>query len=220
MKRILFLILLICNSSALLSAQNNNVEFEGQIKYNHKVIAKDSNFNVDYDYNGIGRKSEYFYKEGKYKFVNHDAYFKMDLFKSDELKNYLQISDSDTVLWLDARIPDFEVLEFDVKKSVDTILNYDCNVFTMKLKPIGKDNPISYRRYYFSEEFYVNPDHFEGCKGNGYDLIYEHIKSIPLRIEFEWPNRIIIFDAYKIDQMELENEIFDLDKKLVLKRIN
>lgn len=220
MKRLLILMFLAYNSLVALFAQSNNIEFEGRIQYQHKVIAKDVNYNVDYDYNAIGKKSDYYYKKGKYKFLNHEAYFKMDLFKSDELKNFLQLTDSDTILWTDSRIADFEVLEFDVKKSVDTILNYDCNVFTMKLKPVGMDAPVSYRRYYFSEKFYVNPDYFKGCKGSGYELIYQHIQSIPLRIEFEWPNRTVIFEAYKIDEMKLEDKTFYLDKKLPLKKLN
>ena len=201
-------------------SQNKKSEFEGIIKYNHKVIAKDSAYNVEYDYSAIGKKSDYYYKKGNCKFVNYDSYFKGDLFKSKEFMDYLLINGSDTVFCLDARVTDIEVIDFNIKKSVDTILNYTCNLITLKLKPIGQDYPVSYRRYYYSEKLPINPDHFKGCKNNAYDLIFGNAKSLPLRIEFEWPNRTIIWEAYEVIKQDVKEETFQLDKNWVLKKMN
>src|SRR5262245_2455410 len=103
-------------------AQKKPVEFEGIVWFSHQIIAKDSNYNIEYDYSAIGKKSEYNYKKGNIKFVNHDSYFEFDLFKSGEQKDFVKTVASDTVLWLDTRITDLELVEYDVKKSADKIL--------------------------------------------------------------------------------------------------
>jgi len=195
-------------------------EFEGLIKYSHKVIARDSTFDVNYDYSGIGNHSDFYYKNGNYKWLTFDSYFVMDLFLTKEKKNYLQTDNPDTVLCLNSTIPDGEVLDQSIKKAVDTINGHSCDVLIIKLKPMHKDGPISYRRYYYSGDFYVDPSHFAGCKGNCYDLIYGQIKSIALRIEFEWPNRTIIWEATKIEPMKLDDSFFRLGKKYVINQIN
>ena len=201
-------------------AQKKKAEFEGFIKYDHKITAKDSSYNVEYDYAALGRHSEFYYKSGNTKFANQDAYFKADLFRSKDYMDYLLFNNSDTVLCLDARKSDVEVLEFDVKESADTILNYSCNLLTIKLKPVDRDAPISYRRYYYSKKLAVNPDHFKGCKGNCYDLIYAQMQAVPLKIEFEWPNKIVTWQASEIVQQPLKDEVFEVDKKAVLQKIN
>lgn len=213
----LFLLLL---TSFSLFAQNSTKEFEGIIKYNHKVIAKESTYNVDYDYSAIGKNSEYYYKNGDYKFVNHDCYFKADLFKSKELNNYLVLDKSDTVFVVNSRITDVQIVDFTIKKSAETILGYSCNVLTLTLKPTDKDGPISYRRYYFSKQLSINPEHFKLCKGNAYDFIFEKAKALPLKIEFEWPNRTIVWDAYEVKKQPLKDDLFEKQANWIPMNVN
>jgi hypothetical protein len=113
-----------------------------------------------------------------------------------------------------------DVVEFKITKSVDTILNYPCNLLTLKIKPVGREYPVSYRRYYFSEKLPVDPAHFKGCAGNAYELIFENTKSLPLRIEFEWPEKIVIWEAYEVIPQGLKEATFQLDKKAVLRKMN
>jgi hypothetical protein len=201
-------------------SQTDTQEFEGTIKYNHLVISKDKNYNINVDYQAIGKHSEYYYKEGNYKFVNHDAYFKADLFRSKYLRNFLVLSHSDTVLSVDSRIADLEVIEFEVKEGVDTILNYPCHVISLKLKPINQDSPISYRRYYFSEKVPINPAFFKHCKGNAYELIYSTSKSLPLKIEFEWPDRTVIWEAYEVVEEKISNDVFRIEPNWIINKVN
>lgn len=202
-----------------LSAQEKK-EFEGLVKYTHKVIAKDSTFDVNYDYSGIGYHSDFYYKNGNYKWLTFDSYFVMDLFLTKEKKNYLLTNNPDTILCLNSTISDGEILDYYIKKAVDTIIGYNCDVLIIKMKPLHKEGPVSYRRYYFSGDFHVDPSHFAGCKGNCYDLIYEQTKSIALRIEFEWPDRTITWEATKIKPMKLEDSFFKLAKKCFINQIN
>jgi hypothetical protein len=220
MKKSLKTLILILFIPVFTYSQIVSDEFEGIIKYNHKVIAKDSSYNVEYDYSGIGKNSEYYYKEGDYIFVNHNSYFKADLFKSKELHNYLILNNSDTVFYLDSKVSDIEVIEYNIKESADTILNYPCDLITLKLKPVNKESPISFRRYYFSKQLHINPDHFKQCKGNAYELIYENTKSLALKIEYEWPNKVITWEAYEVTKQKLDDAIFKKQNNWILMKIN
>lgn len=202
-----------------LCSHTNTKEFEGIIKYNHRIVAKESSYDVNYDYFAIGKQSEYYYKNGDYKFVNHDSYFKADLYKSKEISNYLILTESDTVLRFDSRIADIEIIDYEIKKSAATILGYNCDLITLKLKPIGADAPISYRRYYFSHQLPINSDHFKLCKANAYEFIFEKTKALPLKIEFEWPNKIVIWEAYEVVKQNISNDFFEKQDSWILQEI-
>lgn len=201
-------------------SQSMDREFEGIIKYKHSVIAKDSSYNVEYDYAGIGHYSEFYYKEGDYKFVNHNCFFNADLFRSKEQKNYLLLNHSDTVLCLDATISDAEIVDYNIKTAVDTILGNPCDVITIKMKPVNAATPVSYRRYYYSKKLAVDPKHFLGCKANAYELIYGQTRSLALRIEFEWPNKIIRWEAYEVSRTPVSNETFTKSNSWILNKVN
>ena len=218
MKQAINTLVIICLPFFLI-AQGNIKEFEGVINYQHQVVAKEPSYNVEYDYSAIGKYSEYYYKNGNYRFVNHNSYIEGDLFKAQEVRNYLLMAKSDTVLYLDAKKPDIEVIEFKVEKSVKTILNYSCDLITVKVKPTNQETPISYRRYYFTSKLPIDPAHFKQCKGNAYELIFGQAKSLPLRIEFEWPQKKVIWQATKVEKKKLNKDIFKVNKRWVLKEI-
>jgi hypothetical protein len=213
----LLLLVVSCFYTSSLSAQK---EFEGVIKYKHTVTAKEKDYNVNYDYSALGKKSEYYYKNGNYKFVNHDAYFAGDLFLAAEAHNYLLLSKSDTVYRLDATISDMDVMEVEVKEYEEKILGHSCSIVILKLIPSGQDGPVSYRRYYCSKDFPMNPEHFKNCKGNAYDVIYEKSHALPLKIEFEWPDRTITWEAYAATPQKVNSKMFTVGKKWVIVPIN
>lgn len=209
MKYILIIALL---NSCLLHSQEIKQEFEGYIEFEHTVLPHEDNYDVSYDYKGIGKSSRYTYCKGNIKFESRDAYLLKDIFLSSEKSNYLITQNPDTILLLDATKPDVELIDFKIENNVDTILNKACNRITFKLKPLGKDEPISFRRYYFSSEYYVNPKYFENCKGSIYDVIYREMKSIPLKIEFVWPIKTVIWQAVEVKETEILDEEFEYDK--------
>jgi len=219
MKRLLKTISVLLLFPNVLFSQDDLKEFEGVIKFKHKVIALDSTFDVNYDYSIIGKFSEFYYKNGDYKFANHDSYFKMDLFKSNEPSNYLVMDKSDTVLVLDSKVMDVEIIDYNIKESIDTIAGYPCSVLTLKLRPANSKEPISYRRYYFSKQLPINPFHFASCKRNAYEFIYGQAKALPLRIEFDWPNRIVVWEAYEVENQKLNDKIFEKESNWVFVNI-
>jgi len=203
--------------SANLIAQK---EFEGVIKYNHTVTPKDKDYNVNYDYAALGKKSEYYYKKGNYKFVNHDAFFAGDLYRADQVANYLPLSKSDTAYRVDGTVADMDVMDVEVKDATEKILGHSCIVVILKLIPSGQDGPVSYRRYYCSKDFPVNPEHFKNCKGNAYNVIYEKSGSLPLKIEFEWSDRTITWEAYAATPQKVNAKLFEVGKKWIIVPIN
>lgn len=212
------LLLVICSFFGTgLTAQK---EFEGVIKYKHVVTPKDKGYDVNYDYSALGKKSEYYYKKGNYKFVNHDAFFAGDLFRAAEVVNYLPLSKSDTAYRIDGTVTDMDVMDVEVKDYEEKILGHSCVVVILKLIPSGQDGPVSYRRYYCSKDFPVNPEHFKNCKGNAYNVIYEKSQSLPLRIEFEWPDRIITWEAYEAKAQKVSSKLFEIGKKWIIVPIN
>ncbi|WP_343636117.1 hypothetical protein [Fluviicola sp.] len=195
-------------------------EFEGVIKYKHTVTPKEKSYDVNYDYSALGQKSEYYYKKGNYKFVNHGGLFAGDLFRASEVANYLPMSKSDTAYRVDGTVTDMDVMDVEVKDYEEKILGHSCVVVTLKLIPSGQDGPISYRRYYCSKDFPVDPDHFKNCKGNAYNVIYEKSQSLPLKIEFEWPDRTITWEAYAATPQKVNSKLFEIGKKWVIVPIN
>ena len=214
----IFVLLILLNFESY--SQVTKKEFEGYIEFEHKVIPHVENYNVNYDYGGIGKSSRYTYSKGKIKFENRESYFVKDIFLSSEKSNYFITQNPDTIMLLDATKLDAELIEFEIEPNVDTILNMSCSRITIKLKPIGKAGPVSYRRYYFSNEYYVNPEYFTDCKGSFYDIIYKEIKSIPLRIEYEWPNRTVVWQAIEVKNTKIDDAEFSYDKSKTIIKIN
>jgi hypothetical protein len=213
-----YLVLSLCllGSTDLLSQK----EFEGVIKYTHTVTAKSKDYNVAYDYTALGKKSEYYYKNGDYKFVNHSAYFAADLYRASEVANYLPVSQSDTAFRVNSKVSDMDIMDVTVTDAPEPILGHSCQVVTLKLIPSGQDGPVSYRRYWCSKDFPINPEHFKACKGNAYNVIFEKSGSLPLKIEFEWPNRTITWEAYAAKRQKVNAKIFAVSKKWVIVPIN
>lgn len=219
MKKAIFFLILLMSIPFFSFSQSGFKEFEGIIKYKHEVVAKENSYDVEYDYSAIGKQSEYYFKNGDYKFVNHDSYFKADLYKSNELRNYLILEKSDTVFSLNSRVADIEIVDFEIKKSATIILGYHCDLLTLKLKPVGGETPISYRRYYFAQKLSIDPSHFKSCKANAYDFIFEKAKALPLQIEFEWPNKLIRWKAYDVVNQKLDADFFEKQKTWILTEI-
>lgn len=207
----LFLLLSIVT---VVKSQTKHREFTGIIKYIHNVIPKEKDYDVNYDYSGIGKSSDYYFKDGNIKWLTYDSYFKMDLFIANENRDYYLTNKSDTIFTLKNNTRDFEIINYKVSKSNEIMQGHKCNVLELKLKPLNADLPITFRRYYFSNDFYIDSKRLENCSSNAYDVIYTQMKSIPLKIEYEFANRIVVWEALEIKQMKLDNHFFKLEKSV------
>ncbi|RZJ33039.1 MAG: hypothetical protein EOO51_15080 [Flavobacterium sp.] len=194
------------------AAQNNKHEFVGLVKFAHTVVATDKDYNPDNDYAAIGRHSDYYFKDGDIKWLTYDSYFRMDLFRAKENRDYYLTNRSDSIFTPKNNDRDFDIISYNVLKSDRVILGHKCRMVELKLKPLGRETPVTYRRYYFSSDFYIDPEKLAKCTSSGYDVIYGQMKSIPLRIEFEFPGRTVVWEATEIKPMNLETSFFELAK--------
>jgi len=167
--------------------------FEGVIEFDHIIIPKDSTYDVNYDYRGIGTSSTYYYKKGNLMFQNNNGYFEKSIFRSKYNRNFY---------------------------SDENILNYECKVLTINLKPKGKEFPRSTRRYFFPKSIIIDGSQFEECYGSFHNLVYGKSNSVPLRIEYEWPNRIVKWQTKSITNQEIDSKIFEIDGSTILQQIN
>ncbi|MDI1257472.1 MAG: hypothetical protein PSV16_15365 [Flavobacterium sp.] len=213
MKKALFTIFAIL----LLTAAKSQVktEFIGLVKYTHNVIPKVKDYDVNYDYSGIGKSSDYYFKDANIKWLTYESYFKMDLFIAKENRDYFLTAKSDTVFTLKNTNRDFDVVDYKITAAAP-ILGHKCNVLELKLKPLDADSPVTFRRYYFSDDFYIDPKKFANCKSSAYDIIYGQMKSIPLKIEFEFENRIVVWEASEVTPMKLDSHFFEIEKNAVI----
>ena len=211
MKKIncLFLLLSIITS---VKSQVKSTEFVGLVKYIHNVIPKEKGYDVSYDYSGIGKSSDYYFKDGNIKWLTYDCYFKMDLFIASENRDYYLTNKSDTIFTIKNNVRDFDVIDYKINKSNEVVLGHKCSVLELKLKPLNADYPITFRRYYFSNDFYIDSKKLANSTSSAYDIIYTQMKSIPLKIEYEFANKIVIWEASEIKPMKLDKHFFELEK--------
>lgn len=194
--------------------------FEGIIEFDHIIIPKDSAYDVNYDYGGIGTSSTYYFKDGNISFQNKNGFFKKSIFSSKHNRSFLFTIQSDTVLTLDGRLNDSDLIEYKFEDFDEVILDYECKVLTIKLKPKGKEAPISVRRYFYPKSIQIDGSKFKECYGNFYNLAYGESNSVPLRIEYEWPNRIVKWQATSITSKEIDSRIFMIEDSTILKQVN
>ncbi|MES2575216.1 MAG: hypothetical protein V4572_09745 [Bacteroidota bacterium] len=201
---ILFISLLLIVSNSCLSQKIK--EFEGKISYTHLVTKIDSLYNVQDDYNYMGTTSEFFYKEGKYKWVNNKAYIEMEVFNNLKANSYLKFSENDTILRLKSDELNETVIDYTIIKNGDKILGHTCDVLVIKA---GSNGNTWERRYSFANEYKINPASFNNYKFNSTDIIYSRINALPLKIELIFKNRKVSYIATKVEKIPVSNNIFD-----------
>jgi hypothetical protein len=212
MKKIIYILLILTISDV--NSQIKKQEFAGLVKYTHNVIPKEKDYDVNYDYSGIGKSSDYYFKDGNIKWLTYDCYFKMNLFISKENRDYFLTNKSDTIYTLKNNAKDFDIFDYKISKSDEVILGHKCNVLELRLKPLNADAPITFRRYYFSGDFYIDSEKLANCTANAYDIIYAQMKSIPLKIEYEFVNRIVVWEATEVKPMKFDEHFFELEQNV------
>jgi len=199
------LLLLLVNTSIAQKLK----EFEGKIYYNHLVTAIDTSYNIKDDYKYMGTESVFFYKEGKYKWVNSNAYVEMEVFNNLKASSCLKFHENDTIVKLKSDLQNEKVIEFSIIKNGDKILGHTCDVFIIKA---GSNGNSWERRYSFANDYKINPTSFENYKYNSTDIIYSKISALPLRIELIFKNRKISYTASNVEKTKLSDEIFEFPK--------
>jgi hypothetical protein len=188
-----------------LNAQKTK-EFEGVITYSHQVTAISPDYNTERDYGYIGKESDFYYKAGKYKWLNQNAFMQMDMFRNADTVEFLQMASTDTILFAKNNFSNEKILDYKIMKNADTVLGQVCNVLI--LKAVSNGNEWT-RRYSYSTNTSIDPNFFKNYKYNSTDFIYATIKALPLKIELIYKDRKITYTATNVQQKKIQDNFFE-----------
>lgn len=94
-------------------------------------------------------------------------------------------------------------MSYETQKDQAEILGYKCDALVVNTKT-GK------AKYYFSKKIEVDPKSYDNHQYGNWALVIEQIKSLPIKIEIETPQFILVSVATEVKEMELEDSFFDL----------
>ena len=198
---IVYFLLLITFS---IQAQN----FEGKIIYSNKYISKIQGLSDDKLGTMFGTQQEFFIKDGNYKSILNGNYLQWQLYINNENKIYNKFSTSPNALWDDCSVSDDVVFALTVNKNAIEILGRKCDEYVYTCKS-------GIQRYYFDNSIKISEVFFKNHNYANWNRVVSDSKSLPLKIIIE--NNQFTFEsiAMIIENIKLENEIFQLPLDII-----
>ena len=197
--RVFCFLLMIGLISMNLSAQN----FEGEIIYQNVYQSKIAGLTDEKFTTLMGTEQDYYIKGASYKSVINGTLAQWQLYVPGENKLYTKMSNSDSAFWDDAAINPDSVISFSLNKAVVKILGYTCDELILNCKS-------GTQKYYFNTSLGIDPTKFVKHKyGNWYDYVLNS-KSVPLKIEMDNAQFVMVSVAVEIKPSALDNSIFQL----------
>lgn len=192
--RILFLFLSVASFS-----QN----FKGEIVYSNTYKSKNPQV-TDEQWNlMLGTTQRYLTQDGNYKSITNGKLLQWQLYVNKDNKLYNKMSNSEIIYWNDGGLQADEIINVEVNKSVEKVLNLLCDEVILVCKS-------GVQKYYFNSSLYVEPETFVNHKfGNWYDYLLKS-KSFPLKMIIENDQFTITRIATEINPKNIENLIFTL----------
>ena len=185
--------------SMSLSAQ----DFEGEIIYQNVYQSKMAGLSDEKFTTLMGTEQDYFIKGASYKSVINGTLAQWQLYVPGENKLYTKMSNSDSAFWDDAAVNPDSVISFSLNKAVVKILGYSCDELIFNCKS-------GTQKYYFNTSLGIDPAKFVKHKyGNWYDYL-SNSKSVPLKIEMDNAQFVMVSVAVEIKPSTLDNIIFRL----------
>lgn len=198
--------------------------FEGMVEYQTSFQSSNPALPESNLKERFGVKVRFYYKNGNYirEYLDEAGYsLRKFIFRVDKNLVYeINIFNPDTVLFYDAGEKLYSNYQIN-KGETDTILNCICpsSVITYSFyEKMLSDTLCIKSEYFFCNQLPVNPDHYKKYY-LWYDVIKDQ-KSVALKFSEETVNYFkITYEAGKIDHKELPVDFFDIDKRLVLKKL-
>jgi|LakMenE18May11ns_1017448.scaffolds.fasta_scaffold9848408_3 hypothetical protein len=215
MKQLSFLIsflLLFTNSFG-----QNSKEFEGKVYYEHTFIINDKSYDSIEVAKSFGASSIYIYSNGNFYWEAKGSDFQYEIYNSKTNLLVDKYSYSDSLKKIDVFEKYDSLISFEIKKNVDKICGYNCNVISVLLQST-KDKSKLKKQLFYSDRLYVNPNNFQNYRSYGNNRIYELIKSQPLRIimQFEGLPIEIKMNAIRVTEEKVLDGLFLIDKSLIM----
>jgi hypothetical protein len=198
----LFLIFLVAVSLSFTSSNS----FEGMLIYSINYESKSSNVSSSQLNSLMGTKQYYAIKDGNYKSVFNGSFIKLQIYRSDENRNYSLTAKSDTLYYEDYSKNKDKALSYEIKKNQDTIMGVPCDLIIVKAEK-------SKTSYYFNSSYKVNPELFKGHNyGNWYYMVSK-TKALPLKTVMETEQFIMTSIATEVKPMQLKDNVFEIQNK-------
>jgi len=197
--RIFSFLLMMGFTSLSLSAQN----FEGEIVYQNVYQSKIAGLSDEKFTTLMGTEQDYFIKGANYKSVMNGTLAQWQLYVPGENKLYTKMSNSDSAFWDDAAINPDSVISFSLNKAAVKILGDTCDELILNCKS-------GTQKYYFNTALGIDPAKYMKHKyGNWYDYVLNS-KSVPLKMEIDNSQFVMVSVAVEIKPSTLDNSIFQL----------
>ncbi len=181
-------------------------DFEGMIVYSVNYESKSSEVTSDQLNSLMGTKQWYAVKGGNYKSVFNGNFIKLQIYRSDENRNYSLTAKSDILYYEDYSENKDKALSFEMKKNKDTIMGVPCDLIIVKAEK-------SKTSYYFNSSYKVNPELFKGHNyGNWYYMVSK-TKALPLKTVMETEQFIMTSIATEVKPMQLNDNVFEIQNK-------
>lgn len=190
-------------------------EFEGIIEYTHYFSAVDGSVDTARALSIWGTSTTYYYKNGFYKWVynrpehaSNGGSTHAEIF--DPLRNECIVISNDQSVSRD-RVDTgraYVVMGHKFLFDEETLAGYSCKQFFIETV---KGSLNLKRKYSYSDQLPLNPEHFSHFRGNSFDFIYPKIKAVPLKILMVFNNNDVVeMRATKVTWKKLDQSVFDI----------
>jgi len=154
-------------------------EFSGLIKYQTEIIFKDEAGKV-IEGATIYSAFTFYYKSGSYFSKMTDSEVDFDYYNAENGEYRIKYKSNDTVYCFDARLePDNVLLKLKMGNRKEVILDRSCSELILQAHNVSAD--YDYKMFfYYSEDLYLNPEHYLGIQKGFMEPVYKTIRSVPL----------------------------------------
>lgn len=199
--------ILILLMTSLLGVSSITDSFEGKINYHVRYHSKIPNVTSDQLTEMLGAEQQFYYQKGNYKSLINGTSMEYLLYIADSSKMYMKMTNMDALMWTDATKNTDEILSIESHKNADTILGLVCDEIIIKAKN-------SVQKYYYHENFMVNPTESANHKASNWAAYLSQAKALPLKMIIETEQFISETVAYEYKKELIPASIWKIDPSL------
>lgn len=194
----------------LLSCSREDDFFEGEILYTITVSPEDAKIDTTLVQDHYGKESHFYFKRGNYRWNMQSKLWTGMIYIQKENKLYYQLRESEVTGWKRGEDLTDSVISIKASPSEIFILGHRCDVMEIKTKLLI-NNIQRVRNYYYSSDLKVNPEWIEKNRNGNFDVIYNTMKALPLKIVDDFGYFTITYEATQITPRQLEDSLFIID---------
>ncbi len=189
-----------------ISGQTN---FEGIIKYDLAFHDKTGKMDDDQAKQFMGSEQTYYIKGNKYK-SSMNGMLKVTQYYTGRDTLYNQMLGVNSLMFIDAKQKNEEVLSIDIKKNQLNVAGYTCDLLEIKTNK-------GTMQYYYNESIKVTPEDYKNHKyGLWFYCLEKTGGALPLKMVTDVTSLKLSIEAKSVEIKNLDNSIFEIPKNLPL----